>query len=295
MDVMHVKISAIEFEVKNTLPGVKDMVARIDETMQELKARFNHLIIDGVVVTDTPFDYVKQNRKNIKEVEVIFVAECQKPQKAKSVKVRTRAKTGPIKVTISNIEFEVKRTLSGVNNMFSQIEESMKDFHVYFSHLVVDGIEVNDALREYLEQHLGSIDNIEVSFLTAEQYLHQVVTIMDCFLEKAIPAIKEVANEFYAKPDDGTWERFNVAASGMQGMINIVSEVVGDKALNVNIKEFDQLGTKLAQDLTALMEAVERNDMTAVGDVLRYEVAPFFESLHIKISKTARENRDGNH
>jgi len=279
--LIHVKISSIEFEVKNTLPGMKDMVARIDEAMLEQKAQFSHLIVDGVAVTDAPLDYVKLNRKGIKEVEVIFIAEDQKSQKKKA----PRAKKGPIRVTISNIVFEVKRDLPGVSEMFSRIDESMKDFDVYFSHLVVDGVEVNDAPREYVDQNLKYISEIVVIFFTAEQYLQQVMGIMDVFLESALPALKSVANEFYGKPDEATWPRLEACLNGVSSLLGIINSMISIPALAGRTERFATLGETIGLHLENFKNATRLNDHTLMADIMLYEIVPFVESLHEAVSK----------
>jgi len=282
---MHVKISTIEFEVKSTLPGVKSMVARIDEAMQEFKARFSHLRVDGVAVIDAPLDYVKQNRKDIKEVEVIFITEDQKQKKALSGKTATRTEVGTMRVTISNITFDVKKTPPGMKKMFARIDEAMRDFGVYYSHIVVDGEAIFENPKEYVEQELDYINEIEVMFFTAEQYLQQVMGIVDDYLLKALPAMKGVADEFYGRPDDGTWERFSITIEGLQKLVEIINSVISDPAFSSKIGDFTYIGEKIGTELIKLKEAAEWGDMTLVGDIVNYEIVPFVESLHKAVSK----------
>lgn len=282
---MHVKIANIEFEIKNTLPGMKEMVVRIDEAMQEFNARFSHLIVDGVVVSDHPLDYVKQNRKDIKQVEVIFIAEDQKQKKVKSTKTASRAEVGTMRVTISNIAFDVKKTMSGMKKMFARIDEAMRDFGVYYSHLVVDGEAIYENPRGYVEQGLDYINEIEVMFFTAEQYLQQVMGIVNDYLLKALPAMKGVADEFYGRPDDDSWERFSITIEGLQKLVEIINSVISDPVFSSKIGDFSYIGEKIGTELIKLKEAAEWGDMTLVGDIVNYEIVPFVESLHKAVSK----------
>ncbi|MEI6207390.1 MAG: hypothetical protein WCP20_11440 [Desulfuromonadales bacterium] len=282
---MRVKISTIEFEVRNTLPGVKSMVAQIDEALLENGLKLDHLIVDGVVVTDTPFDHVKQNRKDIKEVEVIFVTEDQKKQKIKDTKVTSNTKASTIRVTISNIVFEVNRTLPGVSKMFSQIDASMKDFDVYFSHLIVDGSEVNDEPREYMFKNLKSIRNVEVIFLTSDQYILQVMGIMDSFLGSALPALKAVANEFYGKPNDETWSRLETCLNGISSLLGIINSMVSIPELAGRTERFASLGESIGLHLDNFNNAAKLNDHTLMADIMLYEMVPFVESLHAAVSQ----------
>jgi len=288
---MHVKISNIEFEIKSTLPGMKDMAARIDEAMQELKARFSHLIVDGVAVTDAPLAYAKQNRKDIKEVEVIFVSEDQKPQKKKA----PRTKRGPIKVTISNIVFEVKRNLPDVEKMFLRIDESMKDFEVYFSHLIIDGVEVTGEPYVYVVENIRDICNVEVIFLTQDQYFQQVMGIMDAFLENALPSLKAVADEFYGKPDDDTWSRFEACLNGITSLLGIINSLVTIPELAGKTAAFATLGDSIGLHLENLQTAARLNDHTLMADILYFELVQFLEKLHEAVTKLVRSQDNATH
>ena len=292
---MQVKIATLEFEIKNTLPGMKEMSARIDEVMQELKARVSHLVVDGVMVTEAPLDYVKQNRKSIKDVEVIFSAKAQKPPKITTTKSASRVKAGPLQVTIANIVFEAARTVPGVEEMFRKIDEYMKDFGVYFSHLVADGSEVSASPREYVEENLKTVSRLEVIFLTAEQYLQQVLDIIATFLEKAVPNMNEVADEFYGKPDADTWERFTLVLQGLQGLVEIVNAVVTDRVFSKFAGEFSSIGTKIDEELHNLKDAAERDDMTQIGDIMKYELVPFVESLHGAVARLLNQHKPETH
>jgi hypothetical protein len=293
--VIQAIIANIEFEIKNTLPGIKDLATRINEAAQGSKAHLSHLIVDGVAVTDAPLDYVKQNRKSIKKVEVILVDNSPSQRKHKVVNTGARAKAGAIKVTISNIVFEVKRTLPSIDAMFLQIEEYMKDFEVYFSHLLVDGISIDATPREYVEQNLKKIGELEVIFLTAEQYLLQVVHVMKAFLEKALPTFKTLADDFYAKPDDNTWEQFSLAMHGLGNLVNIVNSLLSNPAFSQHTKEFANIGSKIADELANLKDAAENDDMTLIGDILHYELVPFVESLHSAVEKLSASHETQTH
>ncbi|MDD5286349.1 MAG: hypothetical protein PHD54_10850 [Desulfuromonadaceae bacterium] len=289
---MLVKISTIEFEVKNTLPGVKNMVTRIDETMQELKAEFSHLIVDGVAVSDASLDYVKQNRKDIRLVEVIFVTEDQKLLKNKAVKTASRTKPGTIKVTISNIVFEAKNSLPGLKKMFGQINEYMNDFQVYFSHLRVNGNDVTDAPFDYLVNNRQDIHEVEVVFLTAEQYMEQVLSITQTFLDNAVPTIKTIANQFYQKPDDETWKGFNVAMEGIRNIVELINQLIRDPLFSRRVDGIASLGNNLQKSLESMAGALQSGDNTLIADLLHYEIVPFMEDMHKTLNKLSLESKN---
>ncbi len=292
---MKVKIAETEFEIKNTLPDMKLLVLRINEVMQENKSYLSHLIVDDAIVADDPLDYVKQNRKYIKVVEVILTASNSTQQKTKMTKSSTRDKIGPMQVTISNIVFEVKRTIPDVKTMFSKIDEAMSDFGVYFSHLVIDGVEVTDAPQEYVVKNIKNISNIEVAFLSQDQYFGQVVSIMNNFIEKAAPSLKEVADEFYGKPDSETWDRFEACINGISSLLGIINSLVAAPEITGKAEAIAVLGESIGLHLENLHTAAKLNDFTLMADILNFELVKFLEKLHDAVNELARSQNYATH
>ena len=288
IDVMKVKIAATEFEIKNTLPGVKNMMAHIDEAILESRGLLSHLLVDGVKITDDPLNYVKQNRKDIKEVEVILITEDQKlkscPAK-KAAKTISRSKTGPIRVTISNIVFELKRTLPNVKVMFSRIDEAMADFGVYFSHMVIDGVEVTSAPNEYVIENIKNIESIDVIFISHDEYLEQVTGIMVAFLVSAVPTIRAVADEFYGKPDDEAWSKFNACINGISSLLGIINSLVSSPELAGKTEAFAEVGSSIGLHLDNLLTAAKLNDYTLMADIMRFELVTFLEKLDTAVKE----------
>ncbi len=192
-------------------------------------------------------------------------------------------------VAISNIEFEVENTQQGVEVLSQRIEETMSELDVYFSHLVIDGAEVSDAPFDYVSKNLEGICNIDVLFLTVHQYLQQVLGIVDTFLEKALPTIREVADEFYASPNDETWQQFDSGMSGMSSLLGIIDSMVSIPALASQKGRFEKLGESVGGDLENLKNAALAKDYTLMADILHYEVIPFMESLHQLVTELNEE------
>jgi hypothetical protein len=180
---------------------------------------------------------------------------------------------------MANLNFEVKKTPAGLDEMLSRMDQTMVDFHIYFSHLIIDGNVVTDDPKSFLEKHLNSIQDIEVCFIDAGQYLIKIIDILQTFLDKALPAIEEIAQEFYMKPSADTWERFNIALDGMKNLIGFVQNVMNDSALASKLHEISSLGASFYNDLAKLLDAAERGDNTLIADILIYEILPFFENL----------------
>jgi hypothetical protein len=197
-----------------------------------------------------------------------------------------------VHVKIANIEFEVKNTLPGVKKLFSQIDETMKEFQVHFSHLVVDGVEVTDAPLDYLKQNRKDIKEVEIFFLTLEQYIGQVIGIMDEFLKKALPALKEISDEFYARPNDESWSRLDACLNGISSLIGIINDLVSIPELDGKTTAFSSIGESIGLHLENLKNAANLEDYTLIADILRFELVVFLEKLDSAVAEL--ERRCGN-
>jgi hypothetical protein len=198
-------------------------------------------------------------------------------------------------VTISNIEFEVGNTAQGVDELFSRIDTSMKDFGVYFSHLIVDGVEVTDAPQDYVTENVTGISDVEVIFLTANQYFEQVMSVLDTFLEKATPTLKEVADEFYGRPDDDVWFRFEACINGINSLLGIINSMISAPEFFGETDEISALGESIGLHLDNLKQAATLNDYTLMADIMNYELVDFLEKLHGTVQKMVRRHNNVAH
>ena len=197
-------------------------------------------------------------------------------------------------IKIANIEFEVKNTLPGVKNLFSRIDETMKEFQVYFSHIVVDGVEISEAPLDYLKQNRKDIKEVEVFFLTMEQYIEQVTVIMNEFLQKALPVLKDVSDEFYGRPQEESWSRLDASLNGLSSLIGIINNLVSIPELVGKTASFASIGESIGLHLENLQNAALLEDYTLIADILRFELVVFLEKLGYAVAELGRRYSNAN-
>ncbi|GAM09658.1 hypothetical protein OR1_01938 [Geobacter sp. OR-1] len=195
-------------------------------------------------------------------------------------------------VRISTVEFDVPNTPAGIDEMFARIDETMRDFQVYFSHLKVNDEDLPDSSRERLVEMLDDIRAVEAVFQTAEQYLLQVVGIMEHFIEKVVPVMQTVAEEFYSHYDDDTWERFNIIVTVFTEIVQTIRGLVSNADFQGKVSRFEELGEGIVHELTVLNEAIAGNDMIHAADILLYELTPFAENLLAALLELSRRERN---
>lgn len=200
-----------------------------------------------------------------------------------------------MRVKISDLEFEFRNTLPGMKKMFAQIDDTTTEFQVYFSHLVVDGVEVPDAPFEYVKQNLKDIREVEVAIMTANEYMLNVMGVMDSYLTNAVPGLKDMADEFYGRPDDETWQRFNDHMNGLSTLLQIIHSLLDAPGLVYDKTKFAQLGEEVGLHLENINAATRLNDYTMVADIIKYEMVSFLEQMHGAVNHIAGSQTDVAH
>lgn len=95
-------------------------------------------------------------------------------------------------------------------------------------------------------------------------------------INKAIPLINELADEFYMGPGQGTWIK-------LQGLIEAFEAINGStgviEANKEGMEAYLNNAAGMKDELEGLLIALEKSDMVLAGDLLNYEMIPLLEAI----------------
>lgn len=111
------------------------------------------------------------------------------------------------------------------------------------------------------------------------------------YLEEALPEIRELAEEFYRRPNAGTWQKFGQMAEGLDWLMHMLHSVAANSGLYFNAESYQETCAKLSELLGELSGAVEGGDTVLTGDLILYEFVPVLEFLR----DTIKESLAGKH
>jgi len=149
----------------------------------------------------------------------------------------------------------------------------------YFSHFIVDGKEVMEDPEKYLLKHLLDINSIEIIALTAKEFINDLLMSTEEYIERAVPQIKTLTDEFYNNPSSTSWVELGRLFEGMQ-WISTMIETVDQSAVRPSKWTEVMVNYVIMQaELRNLEEALENTDTVLIADLLQYEILPIFESL----------------
>jgi hypothetical protein len=100
-------------------------------------------------------------------------------------------------------------------------------------------------------------------------------------LLRAIPAVETLAGEFYQGPSQESWLRLNELAEGLQWLLQ-TDWIMRESGRWPASPQGDQ---RMSDALRELEQAVEAEDPVLVGDLIAYEILPFFREMSSKVSQ----------
>jgi hypothetical protein len=107
----------------------------------------------------------------------------------------------------------------------------------------------------------------------------------NAYLLRAIPAVETLAGEFYQGPSQESWLRLNELAEGLQWLLQ-TDWIMRESGRWPSSTQDDQ---RMSDALRELEQAVEAEDAVLVGDLIAYEILPFFREMSSKVSQLIDE------
>lgn len=180
------------------------------------------------------------------------------------------------------VQFE---TMPSVKEIIEKINELMTDQY-YFSHLVVDGVEVYEEPENYLFERLVTTSRIEVIAKTIREYVNELLLISKDYIKRAIPELTVLADGFYQNATAAEWKNFSEMLEGVQWLNQMTLLINNSKERPLNWDEIINLSAKLKSELENLEEAVGNKDNILIADIMQYELLPLYEGLESEIHTT---------
>lgn len=189
-----------------------------------------------------------------------------------------------MKLIIGEQHIEYKGKPSA-DKVIEQINEYVTEGQ-YFSHFIADGAEIYDEHENYLEQNIGTIQELQVMIKTEKEFVNDIILSAEEYLSRAIPEVKELVGDFQNGPTGETWERFDMLLGGI-GWLNDMLELVYNSAERPsNYEAFSKLQAGLQEGLSNLEKAVESERNEQISSVVKADILVVFEGLKETIKKT---------
>lgn len=173
---------------------------------------------------------------------------------------------------------------SGVELALEHINKSVIETGLILSHLCIDNVDIYADFEEYLLEHLDKIQVIEVKLLTKERLLEDTLLSTHDYINRAMPELASLSEEFYQGPSSDTWHKFGQLIEGLQWM-GQTAIFMKDEGL---LKRFANVSDGLLdfrEHIHAFEEAVEQQDAVLIGDIISYEILPKYQMISVQLGQ----------
>jgi hypothetical protein len=178
-------------------------------------------------------------------------------------------------------------TMESVRSMVEDIENHLRETGTIWVEMRIDDriIYDIDECLEYIQDHLASIQHLELIAGTEREIQNDRLLDANAYLLRAIPAVETLAGEFYQGPSQESWLRLNELAEGLQWLLQ-TDWIMRESGRWPSSTQDDQ---RMSDALRELEQAVEAEDAVLVGDLIAYEILPFFREMSSKVSQLIDE------
>lgn len=198
-----------------------------------------------------------------------------------------------IHILDKTLEYENRQDV--LDAMFKEISKIVNSTDLVFSHLIIDGLEVYDDFYDYFLDNIKNIEVVKVVTKTVKETYEEILLSTIDYLERAIPEIGILSNEFYKIPSRESWEKLGDLLEGIKWIMDTFIVIDSNSVLKdvVNSYEDWNMYAKdiygLNELLKELEEILENSDFVSTADILSYEIIPLFENMKKKLEKLIAE------
>ena len=111
------------------------------------------------------------------------------------------------------------------------------------------------------------------------------------YLDRSIPEIEMLSNEFYKTPSKESWQKLMDLIEGIRWIMDTFVSIDSNGELKNIVNSYEEwnLYAKDVYSLQELMmdfeEILRNNDFISTGDILSYEIVPLFKEMKKKLEK----------
>lgn len=198
-----------------------------------------------------------------------------------------------IHILDKSLEYENKQEV--LDTIFKEIDNIVNSANMIFSHLIIDGQEVYNDFYDYFLDNMKNIQEVKVVTRTAKEAFEEILLSTIDYLNRAIPEIEVLSNEFYKTPSRESWGKLGDLLEGVKWIMDTFMIIDADFDLKNIVNRYEDWNIyaediyKLNEILIEFEEILENSDFVSTADILSYEIIPLFNDMKKKLEKLISE------
>jgi len=169
----------------------------------------------------------------------------------------------------------------GMQSLIEKINSELSAENQFFSHLVIDGVEVYEEHEEYILERINEVKNVEVITMTVGEFINNLLVSLNTYTNRAIPEIERLINEFYQNPLEQSWLSLHQLLDGIDWIYETIKSIDNVRPEINCWDEFIKAVATFEVELPSLLEAIENKDAILIADIIQYEILPQFRVIQI--------------
>ncbi|MFO1444422.1 hypothetical protein KDN24_14680 [Bacillus sp. Bva_UNVM-123] len=183
-------------------------------------------------------------------------------------------------LTLLDKTYSFDRNQLGIQALIEKINSELSTESRFFSHLVIDGVEVFEDHEEYILAHIDNVKDIKVVVQTIEEFIGNLLVSLNTYTQRAIPEIERLINEFYQNPTEQSWLTLHQLLDGINWIYETIKGIDNAQQEINGWDEFIKIVATFEVELPNLLEALENKDSILIADIIQYEILPQFQVIH---------------
>lgn len=171
------------------------------------------------------------------------------------------------------------------DQIIEEINNAMQKGY-FFSYFIADGEEVFENHEQYLEQHAGKIDKLEIIAKTEKQFANDLLLDGEGYLTRALKELPVLSEAFYDNPTSEDWTKLDALLGGLQWLDEMLMSIGRSNIQISNWQSYLAISEKMQDEIKNFAEALENEDNVLIGDIIQYELQPIFEEFKEEINTT---------
>ena len=199
-----------------------------------------------------------------------------------------------MQVILGDQQIVFENKLSVIEDILNYVQQHLEKSEEQLSHFIVDGVDVYENQDQYLAEHIDDIQTIEVVCKTVAELVIEILLSTKEYVERALPQIEELADEFYQGPSTKSWDTFRQLLEGIQWLAHMLTSIDQSEYQPSNWNAYIHCWQQLQQQLPEVEDALVQDDTIVVADLLLYEIVPILNKLLNEV-KTTLEHEGKHH
>lgn len=181
-----------------------------------------------------------------------------------------------MKIISDGKEFIIDVTVAdAVSSILSVVRDIIDESDKIFYGLKINGQEVYEHFEMVLEENKATLETVEPMLVTKEQWTADTLYSIYEYTHNALPKAAELVENFYDNPREDAWVQLSYLIEGLQ-WIHSTSEYLPEYASLLD-------SSSLLENLNT---AVTQLDLVLIGDLIQYEIVPYYEKIQTQLVAT---------